>query len=90
MWFTKSDEYTFNLDAVRISSKYPGKQHFKGKHKGQLSGNSKGKNPEDVWEMMIERLADDWEHEIWNFPNVISKKSITLVSTLSNWLNVVF
>lgn len=72
LWFTKSDEYTFNLDAVRIPSKYPGKRHFKGKNKGQPSGNPKGKNPEDVWEMTIERLADDWEHEIWDFPNVKS------------------
>ena len=72
LWFTKSDSYTFNLDAVRIPSKYPGKRHFKGKNKGQLSGNPKGKNPEDVWEMTIERLADDWEREIWDIPNVKS------------------
>ena len=70
LWFTKSDEYTFNLDDVRIPSKYPGKRHFKGKNKGELSGNPKGKNPEDVWEMTIERLADDWEREIWDIPNV--------------------
>lgn len=25
LWFTKNDNYTFNLDAVRIPSKYPGK-----------------------------------------------------------------
>ncbi len=30
LWFTKSSEYTFNLDAVRIPSKYPGKRYFKG------------------------------------------------------------
>lgn len=49
MWFTKSDDYTFNLDPVRVPQKYPGKKHFKGPHAGQLSGNPKGKNPTDVW-----------------------------------------
>lgn len=49
MWYTKSDDYTFNLDDVRIPSKYPAKRHFKGPKKGQLSGNPLGKNPEDVW-----------------------------------------
>jgi len=49
LWFTKGDDYTFNLDAVRVPSKYPGKRHFKGTHKGELSGNPLGKNPEDVW-----------------------------------------
>ncbi|WP_298577882.1 site-specific DNA-methyltransferase [uncultured Luteimonas sp.] len=53
MWYTKSgakDEvYTFNLDAVRVPSKYPGKRHFKGPNAGNLSGNPLGKNPEDVW-----------------------------------------
>lgn len=72
LWFTKSNEYIFNLDDVRIPSKYPGKRYFKGKNKGQLSGNPKGKNPEDVWEMTIERLIDDWERTIWDIPNVKS------------------
>lgn len=70
LWFTKSDSYTFNLDDVRIPSKYPGKRHFKGEKKGQLSGNPKGKNPEDVWEMTLERLVDDWDALIWEIPNV--------------------
>ncbi len=51
LWFTKSDNYIFNLDPVRIPSKYPGKKHFKGPKAGQYSGNPKGKNPEDVWEI---------------------------------------
>ncbi len=49
MWYTKSDDYVFDLDAVRVRSKYPGKRHFKGPKKGQISGNPLGKNPEDVW-----------------------------------------
>ena len=30
LWFTKGDDYTFNLDEVRVPSKYPNKKHFKG------------------------------------------------------------
>ena len=48
-WWTKNDEYTFDLDPVRVPSKYPGKRHFKGPKMGLLSGNPKGKNPGDVW-----------------------------------------
>lgn len=72
LWFTKTDKYTFNLDDVRIPSKYPGKKSYKGKNKGQLSGNPKGKNPEDVWNATVERLYDDWERQIWDVPNVKS------------------
>ena len=49
-WWTKRDDYAWHLDPIRVPSKYPGKRHFKGPRKGQLSGNPKGKNPGDVWE----------------------------------------
>ena len=49
VWFTKSDEYVFNLDAVRVPQKYPGKKHFKGPKAGQYSCNPLGKNPGDLW-----------------------------------------
>ena len=49
-WWTKGDRYTWNLDPIRVPSKYPGKRHFKGPNVGKLSGNPKGKNPGDVWE----------------------------------------
>lgn len=49
LWFTKSDDYTFHLDPIRIPSKYPNKKFFKGPKRGQLSGNPLGKNPGDVW-----------------------------------------
>ena len=52
LWFTKTDEYTFNLDPVRIPAKYPGKRHFKGPNRGQPSGNPLGKNPSDIWEFL--------------------------------------
>lgn len=62
MWYTKGDEYHFDLDAVRVRQKYPGKRANKGPNKGQLSGNPKGKNPSDIWE----NLQDD----VWSIPNV--------------------
>lgn len=66
LWFTKSDKYIFNLDAVRIPAKYPGKTYYKGPNKGQPSGNPLGKNPSDIWEL----VARDWEQGIWDIPNV--------------------
>lgn len=49
LWFTKGDTYKFNLDPVRVPSKYPGKKYFKGPKAGQLSCNPLGKNPGDLW-----------------------------------------
>lgn len=49
LWFTKGNDYTFNLDPIRVPSKYPGKKYFKGPKTGQLSCNPLGKNPGDVW-----------------------------------------
>jgi adenine-specific DNA-methyltransferase len=49
IWFTKSDDYTFNLDPVRVPQKYPGKKYFKGPNVGKYSSNPLGKNPGDLW-----------------------------------------
>lgn len=49
MWFTKGDDYTFNLDPIRVPSKYPNKKYYKGPRIGQRSGNPLGKNPGDLW-----------------------------------------
>ena len=68
LWFSKTDDYIFNLDNVRVPSKYPGKRHFKGPKRGQVSGNPLGKNPSDIWEI----IQQDWDKEMWNIPNVKS------------------
>ncbi len=49
MWFTKSDDYIFDLDPVRTPQKYPGKKYFKGPKAGSYSCNPLGKNPGDLW-----------------------------------------
>lgn len=67
LWFTKSDSYTFNLDNVRVPSKYPGKTNYRpGPDYGKPSGNPLGKNPSDIWKI----LEKDWETSMWCVPNV--------------------
>ncbi len=68
LWFSKTDDYIFNLDNIRVPSKYPGKKHFKGPKKGQPSGNPLGKNPSDIWEI----IEQDWDRAMWDIPNVKS------------------
>lgn len=65
LWFTKdTEDYYFDLDAVRVPQKYPGKRHYKGPKVGEYSGNLGGKNPSDFWD-----VPDD-PGEIWDIPNV--------------------
>lgn len=68
LWFTKTKDYIFNLDPVRVPSKYPGKLHYKGEKAGQPSGNPLGKNPSDYWTLM----RQEWETGIIEIPNVKS------------------
>jgi DNA modification methylase len=70
MWFTKSDDYKFNLDPVRVPQLYPGKRHSakKGKSSGKPSGNRLGKNPSDYWEFSASEHFND--NPIWDIPNV--------------------
>ena len=49
LWFTKGNEYTFNLDAIRVPQKYQNKKHYRGDKHGELSCNPDGKNPGDIW-----------------------------------------
>ena len=60
LWYTKGDEYYFDLDSVRVPQKYPGKRHYKGPNRGKYSGNPLGKNPSDYWEFGA----------VWDIPNV--------------------
>ena len=51
LWYTRDADYIFNLDAVRIPPKYPGKRSSNGPNAGRYSSNPLGKNPEDVWDI---------------------------------------
>jgi DNA modification methylase len=67
LWFTKTQDYIFNLDSVRVPSKYPGKTNFRpGPKYGLPSGNPLGKNPGDVWKL----IEQEWETCLWSIPNV--------------------
>lgn len=66
LWFTKGDDYTFNLDPIRVPAKYPGKRAFKGPNTGKPTGNPLGKTPSDFWRI----IANDWDAQVWDIPNV--------------------
>jgi DNA modification methylase len=70
LWFTKSDQYKFNNDAIRVPQLYPGKRHAnkKGDLAGKLSGHPLGKNPSDFWTFSGEEHFI--ESSIWELPNV--------------------
>lgn len=68
LWFTKSDEYKFNLDPIRVPQIYPGKRHSSKKGKEGPSGNPLGKNPSDVWTFSADTFFD--KEVIWQIPNV--------------------
>lgn len=73
LWFTKSDEYIFNLDPIRVPQLYPGKRHSakKGEKAGKPSGNPLGKNPSDFWVFSGDNCFN--ENPIWEMPNVKAK-----------------
>lgn len=77
LWFTKGGDYTFNLDAVRVPQKYPGKRHYKGTKKGAFSGNPLGKNPSDVWDIpnVKARHVEKTDHPC-QFPVAIPRRLI--------------
>lgn len=87
LWFTRTDEYTFNLDAVRVPQKYPKKRYFKGPKKGQLSGNPLGKNPSDVWEIPNVK-ANHVEKTIHpcQFPVELIERLVLSMTDESDWV----
>lgn len=79
--YSKSNSHPFNLDEVRVPQKYPGKKHFKGPKKGQLSGNPLGKNPGDVWDIVNVKSnhPEKTEHPC-QFPEELVSRLIQLYS----------
>ena len=49
LWFTKTNDYIFNLDPIRVPQKYKSKKYHTGDKKGELSCHPDGKNPGDIW-----------------------------------------
>ncbi len=87
IWFTKSEKYTFNLDAVRVPQKYPAKKHFKGPKRGELSGNPLGKNPSDVWEIpnVKSNHVEKTEHPC-QFPVELIERLVLSMTNPGDWV----
>ncbi len=87
LWFTKTDDYVFNLDMVRVPQKYPNKRYFKGPNKGELSGNPLGKNPSDVWEIPNVK-ANHVEKTIHpcQFPVELIERLVLALSNEGDWV----
>lgn len=81
LWYTKGSEYFFDLDAVRVAQKYPGKRYYKGPRKGQWSGNPLGKNPGDVWAIpnVKAKHVEKTEHPC-QFPVALARRLILSMS----------
>jgi len=86
-WFTKSDDYTFNLDNVRVPQKYPGKKHFKGPRAGEYSCNPKGKNPGDLWDIpnVKSNHVEKTEHPC-QFPVELIERFVLSLTSPDDWV----
>jgi len=87
MWFTKSDEYAFNLDTVRVPQKYPGKKYFKGPKAGQYSSNPLGKNPGDLWVIpnVKSNHVEKTEHPC-QFPVELIERLVLSLTNEGDWV----
>lgn len=87
IWFTKSDDYVFNLDPVRVPQKYPGKKHFKGPKAGQFSCNPLGKNPGDMWVIpnVKNNHVEKTEHPC-QFPVELIERLVLSLSDEGDWV----
>jgi len=87
LWFTKTSQYTFNLDAVRIPQKYPNKKYYKGPNKGELSGNPLGKNPGDIWDIpnVKSNHVEKTEHPC-QFPVELIERLVLSMTNAGDWV----
>jgi adenine-specific DNA-methyltransferase len=87
IWFTKSDDYVFHLDAVRIPQKYPGKKYFKGPKAGQYSCNPLGKNPGDLWVIpnVKNNHVEKTEHPC-QFPVELIERLVLSLTNEGDWV----
>jgi len=87
IWFTKSENYVFNLDPIRIPQKYPGKKYFKGPKTGQYSCNPLGKNPGDLWVIpnVKSNHVEKTEHPC-QFPVELIERLVLSMSYEGDWV----
>jgi adenine-specific DNA-methyltransferase len=87
IWFTKSDDYVFNLDPVRVPQKYPGKKYFKGPKAGEYSCNPLGKNPGDLWLIPNVKCnhVEKTEHPC-QFPVELIERLVLSMTNSGDWI----
>lgn len=88
IWFTRNTkDYVFNLDAIRVPQKYPGKKYFKGPKAGQYSCNPLGKNPGDVWDIpnVKSNHVEKTEHPC-QFPVELIERFVLSMSNKGDWV----
>lgn len=87
VWFTKSDDYVFNLDPVRVPQKYPGKKYFKGPNAGKYSCNPLGKNPGDFWVIpnVKSNHVEKTDHPC-QFPVELIERLVLSMSNEGDWV----
>ena len=87
IWFTKSEEYVFNLDTVRVPQKYPGKKYFKGPNAGKYSCNPLGKNPGDLWVIpnVKSNHVEKTEHPC-QFPVELIERLVLSMTNKGDWV----
>lgn len=87
IWFTKTDDYVFNLDPVRIPQKYPGKKYFKGPNAGKYSCNPLGKNPGDMWTIpnVKSNHVEKTDHPC-QFPVELIERFVLSMTNESDWV----
>ena len=87
LWFTKGNEYSFDLDSIRIPQKYPGKKYSRGKKSGEYSGNPLGKNPSDVWDIPNVKAnhVEKTSHPC-QFPVAIPQRLIKALTKPGDWI----
>lgn len=87
IWFTKTKNYVFDLDPVRVPQKYPGKKHFKGPKAGQFSSNPLGKNPGDLWVIpnVKSNHVEKTEHPC-QFPVELIERLVLSMTNEDDWV----
>ncbi len=87
LWYTKGDDYVFELAPIRVPQKYPGKKYFKGPKVGQYSCNPLGKNPGDVWVIpnVKSNHVEKTEHPC-QFPVELVERLVLALSREGDWV----
>ena len=87
IWFTKTDDYIFNLDPIRVPQKYPGKKYFKGPKAGEYSCNPLGKNPGDLWAIpnVKSNHIEKTEHPC-QFPVELVERLVLSMTNEGDWV----